>query len=66
MKARIYLHFILVQIVRDVARACQCSTKDVLRGIRRSPERVLHKLGFPPAFASVNSPVTVPEVRQAA
>jgi hypothetical protein len=66
MEARIYLHFILAQTVRNVAGACQCSPKDVIRGIRRSPERVLHKLGFPPAFASVNSPVTVPEVRQAA
>lgn len=49
---RIYLHFALAQVLRDAAQFFVCSPKDVLRHIRRSPELVLHELGFPSAFAT--------------
>lgn len=59
-ETRIYLHFILAQAVRDVAGNFDCSPKDIIREIRRSPEKLLHQLGFPSAFAANDLPETVP------
>lgn len=65
-ETRIYLHFILAQVVRDVAGIFKCSPKDIMRNIRRSPDRLLHQLGFPSAFAANELPETVPAVRYVA
>lgn len=51
VEARIYLDFILAQVTRDAAIFFKCSPKDIVRGIRRSPDTVLHELGLPSAFA---------------
>ena len=65
-ETRIYLHFILAQVTRDAAGAFKCSPKDIMRSIRRSPERLLHELGFPSAFANEVFAESVPQVRLAA
>ncbi len=66
VEARIYLHVILAQVTRDTAAIFRCSPKDIVRSIRRTPDLVLHQLGFPSAFATALSPETVPQVRHAA
>lgn len=66
VEARIYLHFILAQVTRDAAVVFDCSPKDIMRNIRRSPDLILHKLGFPSAFASCHSSNPVPHVPLAA
>ncbi len=66
VEARIYLHFILAQILRDASAVFGCSPKTVMRGIRRFPHFILHKLGFHSAFASSHSPESVLTVPLAA
>ncbi len=51
VETRVYLHVILAQTARDAAGTFKCSPKDILRDLRRSPDRVLASLGFPSAFA---------------
>jgi len=66
VEARIYLHFILAQVTRDAAAVFDCSPKNIMRNIRRSPDLLLHKLGFRSAFASDHPPESVPPVPLAA
>jgi len=66
VEARIHLHFILAQVTRDVATFFKCSPKNIVRGIRRSPDTVLHELGFPSAFAEGTPWESVLHVGQAA
>ncbi|MDP2815816.1 MAG: transposase, partial [Rectinemataceae bacterium] len=60
IETRIYLHFILAQVVRDVAGSFKCSPKDIIRNIRRSPEKLLIQLGFRSTFAANELPKAVP------
>ncbi len=66
VESRIYLHFALAQVLRDAAQFFLCSPKDVLRHIRRSPELVLHELGFPSAFVTTRPQGSVPVLPEAA
>ena len=66
VESRIYLHFILAQVPRDAAAVFKCFPKDIMRGIRRSPDLVLHELGFPSAFANELLEGSVLHGRQAA
>ena len=49
-ETRIYLHFVLAQILRDVAQRHQISPKTILRLIRRKAELLFHEIGFPSTF----------------
>lgn len=62
VETRIYLHIILAQTTRDAAGAFDCSPKDILRDLRRSPDRILMNLGFPSAFAEEELLKRVPKV----
>lgn len=66
VETRIYLHLMLAQITRDAAGVFGCSPKDLIRGIRASPNLVLQELGFQSAFAETNPPSPVPPVPLAA
>ncbi|MBF0503109.1 MAG: transposase [Candidatus Riflebacteria bacterium] len=66
VETRVYLHVILAQAARDAAGAFKCSPKDILRDIRKSPDRILHLLGFPSTFAEELLVSSVPPVPLAA
>lgn len=66
VEVRVYLQCMLVQTIRDASGFFNCSPKDIVRAIRRSPDLLLWKLGFPSAFASPISSSPVPEVPLAA
>ncbi|MFZ2958918.1 MAG: hypothetical protein WA705_18660, partial [Candidatus Ozemobacteraceae bacterium] len=66
VETRVYLHVILAQAARDVAGAYKCSPKDILHDIRKSPDRILFKLGFPSTFADELPVCSVPPVPLAA
>ncbi|MFZ2959040.1 MAG: transposase [Candidatus Ozemobacteraceae bacterium] len=66
VETRVYLHVILAQAARDVAGVFKCSPKDILRDIRKSPDRILRALGFPSAFADELLVCSVPPAPLAA
>lgn len=66
VETRVYLHVILAQAARDAAGEFDCSPKDILRDLRRSPDRILFKLGLPSTFADGLLPCSVPPLDRAA